>query len=734
MGRKPNQLILEFFIRGQKLEDSSNRYQHTCKACGEVFPKGRIDSLTNHLVKKCQAIPMRDRQSVLLRLHELPDLADGRVGDKDSAGGALSKGKTVNLPYSVKPAFDGLNVLAEASRQVGASDQGQGGQGQAQSQATAGGKTVVVDPALEAEGYHGLSHSELMVEHSDQQLGEMLSRINQASGPPGIPIQAAEASSSSPQLPNVTLPSDPIASARQSSQLSMIAASASEMVPHAGGLSTSNDGGNNNLNWSSRLFDGENSDAGTTQLSLEATSQDQLQQHPELTAATQRAASYPRPIAMNPNSNTKGFVNDFGNATKPTKPKVRGRFSATRRKEVKEVRKRGACMRCRMLKKPCSGESPCATCKGVESARLWKQPCIRTRVAEELDLYSAGLHATLSYHDVNSVKSQVQFERFPGHIEVTHFEGEPHSMTFSAVHGYRQHDANIDPHFQDLSHDNPLNTDPRELYLLDCDGAEFSRKLEQYMKQMAPVFYEHEPSSFMKPTLILAAELSVSKEDNLLQRVLELWTATHLLVDVEMHWKIFSVSNLHQTPTDEARKSINDAIDSESYALMCGQLRSATEKRAAQLSKLVMNDLERRLLQRQQSNWFETFLVAIILLNCVERASWLFRTWDNDHFSGRWPLDRRPTYYAEQGDRFSDILHMLLKMRGLPPKTSPRPDNSVLRAVEGSEEAACNWFETIGITTQVLEQCQVAGFDPNNSRSFELKYCAKILLPANCYT
>lgn len=35
MGRKPNQLILEFFERGPKLEDASNRYQHTCKSCGE---------------------------------------------------------------------------------------------------------------------------------------------------------------------------------------------------------------------------------------------------------------------------------------------------------------------------------------------------------------------------------------------------------------------------------------------------------------------------------------------------------------------------------------------------------------------------------------------------------------------------------------------------------------------------------------------------------------------------
>lgn len=52
MGRRPNQLILEYFERGPKLEDASNRYQHTCKSCGERFAKGRIDSLTSHLVRE----------------------------------------------------------------------------------------------------------------------------------------------------------------------------------------------------------------------------------------------------------------------------------------------------------------------------------------------------------------------------------------------------------------------------------------------------------------------------------------------------------------------------------------------------------------------------------------------------------------------------------------------------------------------------------------------------------
>lgn len=128
----------------------------------------------------------------------------------------------------------------------------------------------------------------------------------------------------------------------------MIAASASEMVPQ--GLVMENDTG-------ALGADGLPRGGSTWPVQQLSSSEqllfDSLQEHdPTLTSATQRAVSFPRPIAMNPNSQAKGFVNDFGNATKPAKPKVRGRFSAARRKEVQEVRKRGACIRCRMLKKP----------------------------------------------------------------------------------------------------------------------------------------------------------------------------------------------------------------------------------------------------------------------------------------------------------------------------------------------------------------------------------------------
>lgn len=122
MGRKPNPLIVEYFQRGAKIGDASNRYEHTCKLCGELFPKGRIDSLTAHLTKKCTALSMADRTKIVLRLHDLADpTADAEVNIGARDGNQIEGGNTMSLPFSPtkQQNFNALNVLAEASRRVG---------------------------------------------------------------------------------------------------------------------------------------------------------------------------------------------------------------------------------------------------------------------------------------------------------------------------------------------------------------------------------------------------------------------------------------------------------------------------------------------------------------------------------------------------------------------------------------------------------------------------------------
>ena len=52
---------------------------------------------------------------------------------------------------------------------------------------------------------------------------------------------------------------------------------------------------------------------------------------------------------------------------------------------------------------------------------------------------------------------------------------------------------------------------------------------------------------------------------------------------------------------------------------------------------------------------------------------------------------------------------MLLKMRSLPPKATPRPDTGILKAVEGSDENAIRWFEMIQVSRKspLLLSCPV---------------------------
>lgn len=114
MGRKPNPLILEYFNRGPKLNDNSNRYPHTCKQCGESFPKGRIDSLTTHITKKCPAISESDRMRACLELH---GITNARATQERPPLDTQTNGQHAAIS-SLPQGWSALETLAEASRQV----------------------------------------------------------------------------------------------------------------------------------------------------------------------------------------------------------------------------------------------------------------------------------------------------------------------------------------------------------------------------------------------------------------------------------------------------------------------------------------------------------------------------------------------------------------------------------------------------------------------------------------
>uniref|UniRef100_A0A8H7TSS0 Uncharacterized protein n=1 Tax=Bionectria ochroleuca TaxID=29856 RepID=A0A8H7TSS0_BIOOC len=125
MGRKPNPLILEYFVRGPKLNDNSNRYPHTCKQCGENFPKGRIDSLTTHITKKCPAISEPDRMRACLELHGITNARTLPDRNLLQVNGHQENGQPAHLP-ELPQGWSALETLAEASRQVDLNENNRG--------------------------------------------------------------------------------------------------------------------------------------------------------------------------------------------------------------------------------------------------------------------------------------------------------------------------------------------------------------------------------------------------------------------------------------------------------------------------------------------------------------------------------------------------------------------------------------------------------------------------------
>ncbi|KFX86104.1 hypothetical protein O988_09766, partial [Pseudogymnoascus sp. VKM F-3808] len=85
----------------------------------------------------------------------------------------------------------------------------------------------------------------------------------------------------------------------------------------------------------------------------------------------------------------------------------RARFDPIRRNEVAVVRKRGSCLRCRLLKIKCSGNDPCDTCiklrqtmeYQLESRTLGFSECIRTRI-KDINIFGSNFNNTnnLSHH------------------------------------------------------------------------------------------------------------------------------------------------------------------------------------------------------------------------------------------------------------------------------------------------------------------------------------------------
>lgn len=127
----------------------------------------------------------------------------------------------------------------------------------------------------------------------------------------------------------------------------------------------------------------------------------------------------------------------------------------------------------------------------------------------------------------------------------------------------------------------------------------------------------------------------------MLAGVLDLWVATSIIVSPRLPWRVFLNPTLPPalhpltSSSNGWRIPITGGDEHESYSLICSQLRAAVEKRASKISRNILNRIEQRLLQKQKEGNFRTYLASLLLLNCVERMSWLFHSWETGEYAIR---------------------------------------------------------------------------------------------------
>jgi hypothetical protein len=352
------------------------------------------------------------------------------------------------------------------------------------------------------------------------------------------------------------------------------------------------------------------------------------------------------------------------------------------------VRKIGACIRCRVLRKTCSQGSPCDTCRKVLSPRVWRTGCVRTKFSEELDMYSAGVQIVLAQARVNQIKQAVNLVSHGLVVEACHFPDCAPRLLLQVLQRDPDRDAEgklVDPN---VVEDKP-STYP--IVMLDNENQDVPTRVETYMRQVLPDLIRREPSHFMQITLQTAVDVAEKTNDELLKKSLELWGLVEIL-DRERQWAI-TVKPLG----DEGEpRLIKEDTDGELFNTICLQLAAAAERKAAATSKTLLTGMQRVLQDSKVRIDFNMYFAVLILLNCVEKSSWAFKAWEQENLRHLWPLEKEPGSFAQQGYVIAGLLQMLLGIRKALPKTSRRESDGKL-VTEEENPIIKGYFEAINL-------------------------------------
>ncbi|KAI1770850.1 hypothetical protein F4818DRAFT_431220 [Hypoxylon cercidicola] len=754
MGRKPNPIIIEYFERGAKLPGNSNRYRHRCKLCGEEFPKGRIESLTTHLIRKCPAISVEDREHAFCELNDIPRGAsrmrfDGLLHTGPNAGPppAPVQNQGQNQGQNQNQIWTPLEALAEASRQIEANEKHDDHVPSSQDHTAEAIRTTLAAAVPVAASTNPFElHEQFTLENPPMNVDNRSQHGNEENPPMDFDHHSQNNEEYQPTNFD-NRPQDDEDGLAKPSDIAQTELSAEDtirqLLPNAGSpqsvLSVAA-AATARLNTSllhPQFLPGAISESAP-QPQPQSQSTDMMIEYPltheqQLAPPSTNVSTLPwdsttyltggihAPATVNDHGqrpaitlNRGGFRMDTSNGLYGTHQRHnRSKFEPDRRKEVSAVRLIGACIRCRILRKTCSLGTPCVTCKKVLSPRVWNTGCVRIKQADLDKLYSAKVQAVLSQKRINSLKSSYRFQNVGITVEASHFPETGHKATFQVLQGTQNEG---DDNLADAS-------DSGRVLLLDYDNEEIESKVETYMRETLNELISREPSHYVKVTLETATTVANNTNDELLKRSLQLWGIVEM-IDRERQWTM-----LAKSPKEDVEDYwIKDDSDSEAYTNICMQLTAAAERKADAASRTLLKGILQNLLDAKIKLGFPMFLTVMLYLNCMEKTTWAFKAWDQEKLRPLWPLQNPPSSYTDKGDELTGMLRTLLVNRKVLPAMISKAANLPIEVVE-EDDTVKEYFQHLGVTPAYLRtRLELGNFQPTDSRSLEFLFCAPLLL------
>jgi hypothetical protein len=218
---------------------------------------------------------------------------------------------------------------------------------------------------------------------------------------------------------------------------------------------------------------------------------------------------------------------------------------------------------------------------------------------------------------------------------------------------------------------------------------------------------------------------------------------------------VITESEIHQ------RDDVNKGTSPYSMDIINKQLNSAGERRAGLLSKSILKELEHQLIARKQSNKTELFITALLLLLAAERICCFIKRYesgitptrptttttggpnidpalaplvdfnntplDQNNNRTRWPLEKGPEHWWQQGEQFSNVLTSMLKLRLITPGMVIKEDGCIC-AKDEEDVQVKTWFDNLLFTIEKLEGARQKPFDADDENFWELKWASKPLL------